>query len=55
MSRLAVGEPRRPARMTEREALEKGYTVDRHCYPWVAYKGPRFQPTEWHTIKTPAT
>lgn len=27
------------------EAAESaGYTVDRHCYPWVGYKGARFAP-----------
>lgn len=29
-----------------------GFTVDETCYPWVAYKGPRFAPTEWHGIAT---
>lgn len=34
------------------EAEAAGYDVDRSCYPWVAYKGPRFQPTEIHYIDT---
>jgi hypothetical protein len=39
--------------MTDSEqAMKDGYTVDRHCYPWVAYKGPRFNPTEWKHIRT---
>jgi hypothetical protein len=25
-------------------ARNMGYTIDNHCYPWVAYKGPRFRP-----------
>lgn len=38
----------------EIEAERRGYTVDRHCYPWVAYKGPRFTPDEVIEIDTPA-
>lgn len=34
------------------EAEQKGYTVDRSCYPWVAYKGSRFDPTEFFYILT---
>lgn len=34
------------------EAQAAGYEVDRHCYPWIAYKGPRFRPTEHHHILT---
>jgi len=38
---------------TNRQQAEAaGFTVDRCCYPWVAYKGPRFQPTELHYIDT---
>lgn len=40
--------------MTAEEAEQAGFTVDRHCYPWVAYKGPRFAPTETAPVKTPA-
>lgn len=36
------------------EAEELGFTVDRSCYPWVAYKGPRFLPTEIIRVSTPA-
>lgn len=32
--------------MTIAEAEAKGYTVNTHCYPPVAYKGPTFAPTE---------
>ena len=35
-----------------RTAREEGFTIDHHCYPWVAYKGPRFNPTEWHYTQT---
>lgn len=34
------------------EMEAKGYTIDHHCYPWVAYKGPRFNPTEWFSCYT---
>jgi hypothetical protein len=34
----------------EAEAL--GFTVDKHCYPWIAYKGSRFNPTEKRIILT---
>lgn len=39
--------------LTAREAEALGFTVDRHCYPWFAYKGPRFQPIEVARVKTP--
>lgn len=38
--------------MSKKEMESRGFTVDGHCYPWVAYKGPRFQPTEIHYIAT---
>lgn len=34
------------------KAQAEGFTIDRHCYPWVAYKGPRFSPSEWHVTDT---
>ncbi len=34
------------------EAERMGFVVDDNVYPWVAYKGPRFLPTEWHRILT---
>lgn len=40
--------------MSSTTAEELGFTIDKTCYPWVAYKGPRFQPTEWYTMVTPA-
>lgn len=36
------------------ELVKLGYTIDRHTYPWTAYKGPRFMPTEWFNCRTPA-
>lgn len=39
--------------MTKEEAESKGYTVDDCVYPWIAYKGPRFNPIEWFAIYTP--
>lgn len=39
--------------ITERQKAEKqGYTVDTHVYPWLAYKGPRFNPTFAQQIET---
>jgi hypothetical protein len=29
-----------------------GFIVDRHCYPWLAYKGPRFRPEDAHDCLT---
>lgn len=34
-------------------AIAQGYAIDDTCYPWIAYRGPRFAPTEWHAIITP--
>ena len=39
--------------ITARHAEALGFTVDRTCYPWFAYKGPRFQPTEITNVVTP--
>jgi hypothetical protein len=33
-------------KMTREEAIAQGFVVDTHCYPWCAYRGPRFQPDE---------
>ena len=42
-------------------AEQHGYTIDRSCYPWAAYKGRRFNPTdlkpcytrmEWNQLET---
>lgn len=38
--------------LTQAEAEEQGYTVNHHCYPWVAYKGPTFAPTERRCVLT---
>lgn len=29
------------------ELKTQGFIIDNTCYPWVAYKGPRFNPTEF--------
>lgn len=34
------------------EMRKQGYTIDDTRYPWVAYKGPRFNPTESHWCYT---
>lgn len=39
--------------MTAEQAELEGFVVDRHCYPWLAYKGPRFDPTEHFDVDTP--
>ena len=32
--------------LSPNELKARGYTVDTHCKPSIAYKGPRFKPTE---------
>lgn len=44
-----------PVTLSAEEAEELGFTVDRCCYPWFAYKGPRFDPTDTIPIVTPRT
>lgn len=39
--------------MNEQEAKEQGFNVDKSTYPWTAYKGPRFTPTDVQAIETP--
>jgi hypothetical protein len=39
--------------MTKSEAIASGYTVDDTTYPWVAYKGGRFNPSVLFYIYTP--
>ena len=34
------------------DAMRQGFMIDTTCYPNVAYKGPRFDPTEWAEIPT---
>jgi hypothetical protein len=34
--------------LTPQEAKQQGFHVDTSCYPWLAYKGPRFKPEEAH-------
>lgn len=43
----------KPRPMTKAEAEARGFTVDTTCYPWFAYKGPRFEPTESALTYTP--
>ena len=33
-------------RRLKKEAESRGFTVDTSCWPWVAYKGPRFAPED---------
>src|SRR6516164_5976579 len=33
--------------MTPTTAMNLGLTIDDSCYPWIAYKGPRFNPEIW--------
>lgn len=40
--------------MTAAEAEALGFIVNRHAYPWVAYKGPTFDPIELFRIETPS-
>jgi hypothetical protein len=37
---------------TRKEAEAVGMTVDTHCYPPFAYRGPRFNPASGMTILT---
>lgn len=37
--------------LTRAQAIKLGFTIDNGTEP-VAYKGPRFSPTEWHEIMT---
>jgi hypothetical protein len=39
--------------ITERQKAEQqGWAVDTTVYPWLAYKGPRFNPTQTQQIET---
>jgi hypothetical protein len=39
--------------LTDAQRVEaEGFVVDRFVYPWLAYKGPRFAPTESKSIRT---
>jgi hypothetical protein len=38
--------------ITIQQAEDHGYTVDTTCYPHIAYKGPRFNPTEIARVYT---
>jgi hypothetical protein len=39
-------------KLTPEEARAAGFTIDDTCYPWLAYKGPRFRPDEWRHVFT---
>lgn len=43
-----------PCPMTRAEAEADGFTVDTGIYPWFAYKGPRFDPTDRRHVITDA-
>ena len=36
--------------MNRAQSIEQGFVIDDCCNPPVAYKGPRFNPTEWHCV-----
>ena len=38
--------------LTPFQAMAEGFTIDDTCYPWFAYKGPRFRPTEYRECYT---
>lgn len=38
--------------ITPQQAQDAGFTIDHHTYPWTAYKGPRFRPTEFVSVLT---
>src|SRR5690348_13069023 len=38
--------------LTIKEAKEQGYIVDTNCYPHLAYKGERFNPSEKQHVMT---
>lgn len=39
-------------KLTKAEAEKYGYIVDTNCYPWQAYRGPRFEPFEMRDVHT---
>lgn len=38
--------------ITRQQALKDGFIIDSTCYPNIAYRGPRFQPSEFHKVPT---
>ena len=38
--------------MSAAEAERQGFTLDEHCNPPVAYKGPRFDPDAWCYVES---
>lgn len=49
-----VTDPERDRLWTAEQAEEAGWNVDRTCYPWTAYQGPRFAPYASRLVVTPA-
>lgn len=43
------------AGVTDADLEAEGFTIDRHCYPPLAYKGPRFDTTEFLFIPVVGT
>ncbi len=39
-------------RITPAQAVAEGFDVDRSCYPWIAYRGPRFNPDVYRECMT---
>lgn len=40
------------SRITPQEARDRDMVIDDCTYPWFAYKGPRFAPTDWELCFT---
>ena len=38
--------------LSHKELQNQGYIIDTCCYPNIAYKGPRFNPSEWFEVLT---
>lgn len=43
---------RKSAKISVETCRKLHLTVDRSCYPWIGYKGPRFAPTEVRKVWT---
>lgn len=37
---------------SHKELKKQGYIIDTCCYPNIAYKGPRFDPSKWFEVLT---
>ena len=51
---LQPDEPEPSRALSKADAEAQGFTVDTRVYPWLAYKGPRFDPTVTIPVQTPA-